>query len=103
MDPLESHREAGELEFEQVVVARRVDPGAVEFLEEADASGQLAEEPAQHAVLRPDMPFVRRDVLHHVVGRGADDVFGNPRLVGRGAGGAGLLLEILDGRRDLLH
>ena len=65
------------MQFQHGVVDERIGLGALELLEEAHAAGALAEEAAQHAVLRPDMPVLGRDVLHDVVGRGAEDVFGD--------------------------
>ena len=68
----------------------------VEFLEEADAADALAEETAEHAVLGPDVAIFGRDVLDDVVGRRAQNVFGDIGLLLRNAGRADILLEELD-------
>ena len=88
MDALEAEREAGMLQFEQRIVDQRIDLGVLEDLEEAHAADALAEEAAEHAVLRPDMAVFGRDVLDDVVGGGAEHVFGAVRLLLGNAGRA---------------
>ena len=47
----------------------------VEHLEKSYAAGALAEEAAQHAVLRPDMAIFGGDVLDDVICCGTQDIF----------------------------
>ena len=103
MDALETQRQAGMHQLEQGVIGRRIGLGAFELLEEAHAAGALAKELREHAVLRPVVPLLARNVLHDVVGGGAERVLG---LAGLGLGHARathLLLELLDRIGDLAH
>jgi hypothetical protein len=76
MEAVESQRQAGMLQLEEVVIDDRVLLEPRELVKEAHATDAFAEETAQHAVLRPDVTVLGRDVLDDVVGGGAIDVFG---------------------------
>ena len=91
-------------EFEQAEIDGGVLLGAVELLEEPHAAGALAEEADQHAVLRPDLAVLARQVLHDVVGawRRAR-IWRLSTWSARSAGGARVDLELLDRLRDLIH
>src|SRR5260370_38081735 len=102
MDAVESQRQAGVLQLEEVVIDDRVLLEPRELVKEAHAADAFAEETAQHAVLRPDVTVLGRDVLDDVVGGGANDVFGGICLGLGNAGGADVLLEKFYGVRDLL-
>ena len=91
------------LQLKQGIVDQRVLERLIQLLEEPDTADALAEEAAEHAVLRPDMTILGRDVLDDVVGRGAQNVFRDVGLLLRNAGRADILLEELDRVRDLLH
>ena len=71
------------LQFEQGIIQNRIDLGLLDLIEKTDAADTLSEEPAQHAVLGPDLSLVVWDVLDDVVGGGADNIFGGVRLFGR--------------------
>src|SRR6266446_1159493 len=103
MDAVESQRQAGVLQLEEVVIDDRVLLEARELVKEAHAADAFAEKTAQHAVLRPDVTVLSRDVLDDVVGGGANDVFGGICLGLGNAGGADVLLEKFYGVGDLLH
>ena len=102
MDALEAERQAGVLQLQERVVDDRVGLGAVELLEEAHAADALAEEAAEHAVLRPELA-VAGHVLDDVVGGGAEHILGGAHLLGGEAVRPHLPLEILDRLGDLLH
>ena len=76
IDALEAKRQAGVVQFEHRVIDQRIEFGVIEQLEEAHAADALAEEAAEHAVLRPDMTVFGGNVLDDVVGGSAEDVFG---------------------------
>ena len=80
MNALEAEREAGVLQFEHIVIEQRVLLQPRQFVEEPHAADPLAEEPAEHAVLGPDVAVFGRDVLDDVVRGRADDVFGGVGL-----------------------
>ena len=91
------------LQFEERIIDQRVDLEMIEDFEEPHAADTLAEEPAEHAVLGPDVAVFGRDVLDDVVGGRAQDVFGAVRLMLGNAGGADIALEEFDCFGDLLH
>ena len=91
------------LQLKQGIVDQRVLERLVQLLEEPDTADALAEEAAEHAVLRPDMTILGRDILDDVIGRGAQNVFRDIGLLLRNAGRADIFLEELDRVRDLLH
>ncbi len=103
IDALEAQAQTGVHELQQAEVDGRVLLGAVELLEEFDAAGALAEEAHQHAVARPDVAVLGRQVLHDVVGGGGERVFGDLHLIGGRAGRARIALEGLDRLRHLIH
>ncbi len=100
---LEAETEAGVHDLEQTEIDRRVLLGAVKLVEKPHAAHPLVEEADQHAVLRPDLAVLARQVLHNVVGAGGERVFRGFDLVGRRAAGARVDLELLNGLRDLIH
>src|SRR5215831_20842392 len=102
MDAMESERQACVLQLEQVIVDNGVLLEPRELVKEAHAADALAKETAQHAVLRPDVAVLGRDVLDDIVSGRADDIFGGIRLRFRDAGGANVTLEKFDGVGDLL-
>jgi hypothetical protein len=55
-------------QFEQAEIAGGILLGALKLLEELHPAGSLAEEAHKHAVLRPDLSIVGRQILHDVVG-----------------------------------
>jgi hypothetical protein len=63
---LEAERETSVLQFEQRIVDQRVLECLLEFLKEAHAADTLTEKAAEHAVLRPDVAILGRDVLDDV-------------------------------------
>ena len=91
------------LQFEQRIVDQRIDLGVLENLEEPHATDALAEEAAEHAVLRPDVTVFGRNVLDDVVGGGAENVFRAVRLLLGNAGRADIGLEEFDRGGDLFH
>ena len=91
------------LQLEHIVIVQRILLEPRELVEESHAADPLAEKTAQHAVLRPDVAVFRGDVLHDIVGGGADDVFGGVGVRLGSAGGADVLLEELDGVGHNLH
>src|SRR5262249_46788508 len=103
MDSMESEREAGMLQLQQIIVDHRVLFEPRKLVKETHAADALAEETAQHAVLRPDVTVFGRDVLDDIVGGGADDVLGGICLRLGNASGADVLLEKFDGVGNLLH
>ncbi|MET4795898.1 hypothetical protein ABIF64_008076 [Bradyrhizobium japonicum] len=103
MNALKTKRKAGVLEFEDRIVDQWINLQMVEDLEETDPADTLAEEPAQHRILRPDVALLGWDVLHDIVGSGTQDVFRCVGLVLGYARGTDVLLEELDRVCNLLH
>ena len=91
------------LQLEHRIVNQRIKLVVVENFKEPHAANAFTEEAAQHAILGPNMPVVGRDMLHDVVGRGAQDVFGAIRLLFRDAGRPDVFFEEIDGFGGLLH
>ena len=76
IDALEAEAQAGVHDLEQAEIDRRILLGAIELLKKLHAAGALAEEANEHAVFRPQMPIVGRQVLHDVVGGRGERIFG---------------------------
>jgi hypothetical protein len=85
VDALETERKTRVLQLEHIVIQQRILLEPRQFVEKSHAADAFTEEPAQHAILRPDVTVVCRDVLDDIVSRGADEVFGR---VGVGFGNA---------------
>ena len=100
---LKAEREADMLQFQHVEIGARIALQPFELLEEIHAAETLAEEARGHAVARPQMAVVGRYVLHDVVGRRANEIFGDIGLLRRDAGAANILVEKGDGGGDLLE
>ena len=100
---LEAEQQAGMHELEQIVARRRIGERLVQFLEEADARRAHLEELRQHRILHPDAAVGARQVLDDVVGRAAQHVFGDQRLLRVDAGRDDLLFEFGDRLRDIVH
>ncbi len=86
MDALKAEGQTSVLQLKHVIVEQRVLLQSRQLIEEAHATDALAEEAAQHAVLRPYVAVFCRDILDDVVGGGADEVFGR---IGLSLGNAG--------------
>src|SRR5262249_17522813 len=100
---MESEGQTGVLQLEQIVIVQRVLFEPCQLVKEAHAANTFAEEATEHAVLRPNVPVLGRNVLDDVVGGGADNILGGICLRLGNAGGADVLLEELDGVGALLH
>ena len=103
MNALKAEGETGVLQLEHVIVEQRILLQPRQLIEEAHAADAFAEETAQHAVLRPDVAVLCRDILNDVVGRGADEVFGRICLSFGDARRANIFLKELNGLGNLLH
>src|SRR6266542_226171 len=103
MNSLKAKRKTGVLKFEDRIVDQGSNLHMVEDLKETDAADALAEEPAQHRILRPDVTLLGWDVLHDIVGSGTQDVFSGVGLVLGNARRTDVLLEEFDSVCDLFH
>ena len=93
VDTLETKRQAGMVQFQDRIIDERIEFGVVKHLKKSHAAGTLAEEAAQHTVLRPNMTLFRGNVLDDIIGRSTQDVFRVGCLLLRYAGRANVLLE----------
>ena len=103
VNALEADAETGVLKLEHIVVEQGILLQSRELVEKSDAADAFAEKPAQHAVLRPDVPVLGGDILNDVVGGRANDVLGGVGLSFGGARGADVFLEEPDAVRHDLH
>ena len=101
MDALEAERQAGMHQF-QSGSCRPDRLGAVELLEETHAADALAEEAAQHAVLRPDVA-VFAGMFWTMSSAVAESAYFATRICSAGNPVRQLLLEFLDRLGHLLH
>ncbi len=91
------------LQFKHRIIHQRIHLEAVQNFKKPDTADPLAKKPTQHAVLRPHVAFVRRNVLDDVVGCRAKNIFGGVGLLFGNSGGPNVGLEKFHGVRDLIH
>ena len=103
VDSLETKCKAGMLQFQQRIVDDGIELCLVEDFEKSYPAGALAEETAQHAVLRPDMTIFSGDVLDDVVCRGTQNILCVSCLLLGNSSRSNILLKELDCLGNLLR